>query len=491
MLTSEEKQLVNLEKYKNTINIEKGKVDQSLKKISECLIEVKRMLPKSEWSSWLENNVDFTVNTANRYIRSVKIQDNLSNMIPDKKANIENLNIWSLIEIGKLKREEQKEFIENHDTESMSVRDIALKVNKIKKCDNAQKQDSGEKSIKLKQNIVKNDDKTIDDIYNETVKLNTELLNRAGSDESIERTLIGRYQANEITHQQISDVIAKYKIKLPIFYYKELLDEYIKDNDWDLWSRYIHYVFEVDKDTETYYGIFAKELAWKEAIKCFDIEDEGCVDWCKSNHIDNKEFQLAVAYIECDSYLCIYKRYKIVGAYIHYDISDIEKLCKYDSSLDYKQIKELYYQLNINIDAYQKREDLRNEKRKAEYEERQAQQEKYDDALRTWREFYQPLVMGKWTFEDIWNDKGEIKDFQKWREMTEFVSNERKKSYGNTFNSFFGGSSGRNNIIVNEEDKPIYKRLYRILAKNCHPDIIKDDGQAMKLVNELKEQWGI
>ncbi|MBS5984033.1 MAG: hypothetical protein KIC67_15640 [Clostridium butyricum] len=85
-------------------------------------------------------------------------------------------------------------------------------------------------------------------------------------------------------------------------------------------------------------------------------------------------------------------------------------------------------------------------------------------------------------------------EWSSWLEMTEFVSKERKKSYGDAFNSyssFFGGAGGNNKGVVSEEDKPTYKKLYRILAKNCHPDIIKDNGQTMKLVNELKEQWGI
>lgn len=189
--------------------------------------------------------------------------------------------------------------------------------------------------------------------------------------------------------------------------------------------------------------------------------------------------------------MCVYKKYKIVGAYRNYDITDIEKLCKYDTSLNYKQLKELYNQLNINIEAYDKREAIRTEKQQAECKAKQEQRQKYEDELGAWREFYQPWVMGKWTFEDIWDDKGEIKDFKKWREMTDFVSAEKKKSYGEAFNSFFGGSSRSNQVSIKEEDKPIYKRLYRILAKNCHPDIIKDDGQTMKLVNELKEQWGI
>ncbi|MBB6622174.1 hypothetical protein H7E67_01905 [Clostridium gasigenes] len=42
-----------------------------------------------------------------------------------------------------------------------------------------------------------------------------------------------------------------------------------------------------------------------------------------------------------------------------------------------------------------------------------------------------------------------------------------------------------------EEDKEHLKNFYRLLAKSYHPDICKDEGEAMKLLNQLKEQWGI
>ena len=43
----------------------------------------------------------------------------------------------------------------------------------------------------------------------------------------------------------------------------------------------------------------------------------------------------------------------------------------------------------------------------------------------------------------------------------------------------------------NVEDKEKYKKIYKTLAKTYHPDIIKDDGEMMKIVNKLKEEWGI
>lgn len=58
MLTSEEKQLVELEKFKNVINVEQQKIGASINKIAECLIKVKGILPKVEWNDWLNINVN-------------------------------------------------------------------------------------------------------------------------------------------------------------------------------------------------------------------------------------------------------------------------------------------------------------------------------------------------------------------------------------------------------------------------------------------------
>lgn len=46
-------------------------------------------------------------------------------------------------------------------------------------------------------------------------------------------------------------------------------------------------------------------------------------------------------------------------------------------------------------------------------------------------------------------------------------------------------------VEIKEEDKPIYKDFYRTLSLKYHPDIYGDEGRAMKLINELKERWGI
>lgn len=67
---------------------------------------------------------------------------------------------------------------------------------------------------------------------------------------------------------------------------------------------------------------------------------------------------------------------------------------------------------------------------------------------------------------------------------------ENFKSNYNNYNSY-SGYFNNNSSTYNEEDKEKFKKLYKTLAKAYHPDIAKDNGDMMKLVNKLKEEWGL
>ena len=77
------------------------------------------------------------------------------------------------------------------------------------------------------------------------------------------------------------------------------------------------------------------------------------------------------------------------------------------------------------------------------------------------------------------------------------AAKEYQRSYYENFKSNYSynsrNSSYQNNkaSTYNEEDKEKYKKIYKTLAKAYHPDIVKDDGEMMKLVNQLKDEWGI
>lgn len=61
----------------------------------------------------------------------------------------------------------------------------------------------------------------------------------------------------------------------------------------------------------------------------------------------------------------------------------------------------------------------------------------------------------------------------------------------NYSNYDFGGYSASKGSTYTEDERDKLKKIYRALAAKFHPDISKDDGEMMKFVNKLKEQWGI
>ena len=71
----------------------------------------------------------------------------------------------------------------------------------------------------------------------------------------------------------------------------------------------------------------------------------------------------------------------------------------------------------------------------------------------------------------------------------------QQRSYEEYFNRNYnrtGSSSYQTSSFSNytEAEKKLLKKFYQVLATEFHPDITKDSGEAMVLVNKLKEQWG-
>lgn len=64
-----------------------------------------------------------------------------------------------------------------------------------------------------------------------------------------------------------------------------------------------------------------------------------------------------------------------------------------------------------------------------------------------------------------------------------------KSNYNNyNFNNINSISKGNN---YTDKEKGYLKTIYRAGAIKLHPDVIKDDGEGMKFLNKLKEEWGI
>ena len=199
------------------------------------------------------------------------------------------------------------------------------------------------------------------------------------------------------------------------------------------------------------------------------------------------------------------KKQWVIGTMGYYDIATncywigdcitsgkLEKLLN-DMEIKEEELWELVNKkLNPLIDRiqkeYQETEEYKTDKKhrdiiekynndKAEFEKKYGQ-DSYDKCYDVFGELRNPNLL-----EQIKKQYEECKE----RERSYY---ENYKSNYNNYNSY---SSYHNNkgSTYNEEDKDKYKKIYKTLAKSYHPDIAKDDGEMMKLVNQLKDEWGI
>jgi hypothetical protein len=91
----------------------------------------------------------------------------------------------------------------------------------------------------------------------------------------------------------------------------------------------------------------------------------------------------------------------------------------------------------------------------------------------------------------------EVKAEYKARQEYEKSSRSYHEEFYGNYNKYFSGAgSGYSDIFHsnhNSEDKEALKQFYRVLSKKFHPDSNpdKDTSNEMKLLNQIKDQWGI
>ena len=200
----------------------------------------------------------FAERTARNYMKVYKFQEDFmtceSIEETDKKARIiGEFNKGQLIELSKLSKKDACEFI-NEDTLE-ELKDLSMeKLNKKIKEFKQSKKTKTESTCRFEETETKAPPATIttdmviqtdvNKIFIDLCNLNGELRHRTGVEEDLETTLIGKYYAKEITHQEFIDVVAKNKLNLPIFFYKEALDEYL--DRFDYYPEYQKYDNNID-----------------------------------------------------------------------------------------------------------------------------------------------------------------------------------------------------------------------------------------------------
>ena len=113
------------------INIIKRRAAEGLLKdaieIGRLLCEAKEQVPYGEWGDWLRENVSYSTSTANDMMRLYNEQERAAQLDlfgENGFEMFEGLAPSKVLELMRLPSAERKEFVESHDVENMSVRDI-------------------------------------------------------------------------------------------------------------------------------------------------------------------------------------------------------------------------------------------------------------------------------------------------------------------------------------------------------------------------------
>lgn len=131
---------------------------------------------------------------------------------------------------------------------------------------------------------------------------------------------------------------------------------------------------------------------------------------------------------------------------------------------------------------------------------------KYNNYVVDWKnkkEFFDKQY-GEGYFEQVYDfycnvrNKSLLKQLEKDKQEKDKKENEKweaeKRFYQEAYDRVWEEQKRR---ILNKgsqfsnEEKGYLKQFYRTLAKNYHPDLVHDDGEAMKFLNKLKDQWGV
>ncbi len=112
-------------------------------------------------------------------------------------------------------------------------------------------------------------------------------------------------------------------------------------------------------------------------------------------------------------------------------------------------------------------------------------------------------TVGSNVYDQCYDVFGVLQNPQRLKEIEEEyldkINYERKsreqsrRYYENSYSNYSGNSSGFTGGQQSNENKAMLKQFYRTLSKSYHPDSNpgKDTSEEMKLLNQLKKDWGL
>lgn len=77
----------------------------------------------------------------------------------------------------------------------------------------------------------------------------------------------------------------------------------------------------------------------------------------------------------------------------------------------------------------------------------------------------------------------------------EYAKRSYEESFKRNYSNYSSGSGSSYSIgessNYNEDEKKLLHEMYRMASKKFHPDVCGDNGDKMKFLTKLKEQWGL
>jgi len=111
-----EVEVQKITKLTSEILIYKQQTAQNIIEIGKRLIEAKEMLPHGEWLPWLQEKVEFTERTAQRFMKAANEFSNTTSM-----SYLGTTKVFALLD---LPEDQRQDFIESNPVEDMTTREL-------------------------------------------------------------------------------------------------------------------------------------------------------------------------------------------------------------------------------------------------------------------------------------------------------------------------------------------------------------------------------
>lgn len=121
--------------------------------IGRRLVEAKEMIPHGEWGKWLQEKVDYSQRTANNLMRIFEEYGSDQLTLLEDNSNsqaLANLSYTQAVALLAVSAEEREQFVQEHDVENLSTRELQKKLEEYKQLAN-EKSEEAEKLREEKQ----------------------------------------------------------------------------------------------------------------------------------------------------------------------------------------------------------------------------------------------------------------------------------------------------------------------------------------------------